>query len=266
MSLLKLVEQPTAGGDEPIPTKGQAVPDQDSGRRETALYVATNLKSWETNEPHCFARDVGIDGTCFRRLDPDYYAWLRHKMERAKKAEVSRRLSAQAFDTLRTRFNAVHSWAREHLGEEALRSAVQSLDPKAYAPPRLDALDGRPVPEPSAPKETPLATPPYLFPKNGDWRFTQRVRSSAVPKVDAMRDQALSLGWSEARLYQNRGRFRFPCGEDYGLVCFLDENKRIGQVTRQYIEIVCPPPKEYRLRFFNPDVEQPWKKKTINNA
>ena len=66
--------------------------------------------------------------------------------------------------------------------------------------------------------------------------------------------------------YQNRGRFRFPCGEDYGLVCFLDDNKRIGQVTRQYIEIVYPPPQDNRLRFFNPDVEQPWIKKTNNDA
>ena len=217
MSLLEPFEQ-TIGDDDSIPVKQQHLPGKDSDKRETALSVATSLKSWETDEPHCFARDVGIDGICFRRLDPNYYAWLRNEMEQAKQAEVSGRLSAQAFDTLRTRFNAVHAWAREHLGEEALRFAVQSLDPKAYAPPRLDALDGRPVPEPSAPKETPLATPPYLFPKNGDWRFTQRVGASAVPKVDAIRDQALSLGWSEARLYQNRGRFRFPYGQDYGLV------------------------------------------------
>ncbi len=110
------------------------------------------------------------------------------------------------------------------------------------------------------------ATRPYLYPRDGDWRFTQRVRTSAVPKVDAIRDQALSLGWREARLYQNRGRFRFPCGEDYGLVCFLDENKRIGEVTRQSIEIVGPTPQEYRLSFYNPEVDQPWMKKKTSKA
>ena len=183
-------------------------------------------------------------------------------MDLAKKRVGSGRLSAQAFDMLRTRFNEIHAWAIEHFGDEALRAAVQSLDPKTYAPPRIDAFDGRSDRVRPPVKETP-AVPPYLFPEDGDWRFIQRVRSSAVPQVDAIRDQALSLGWSEARLYQNRGRFRFPCGEDYGLVCFLDERKRIGEVTRQSIEIVGPPPNENRLRFYNPDVDQPWiKKKT----
>ena len=87
-----------------------------------------------------------------------------------------------------------------------------------------------------------------------------------MPKVDAIRDQARSLGWSEAQLYQNRGRFRFPCGQDYGLVCFLEGDKRIGKVTRQSIEIIGPPPQERCLRFYNPDVNQPWLKTTAPGA
>ncbi len=256
----------TAGDDDATPIREGDVPGKESGNREPALYVSTDLNSWKTDESDHLARDIGINGTCFRRLDPDYYAWLRHKMDLAKKAAHSGRLLAQAFDTLRTRFNEIHAWAIAHLGEAALCSAVRSLDLKTYGPPRLDALDGRPGAARPVVKNTAPPTPPYLFPKDCDWRFTQRVRSSAIPKVDAIREQALSLGWSEARLYQNRGRFRFPCGEDYGLVCFLDERKRIGEVTRQSIEIVGPPPEEYRTRFFNPDVEQPWIKKKINDA
>ena len=99
----------------------------------------------------------------------------------------------------------------------------------------------------------------YLFPKDGNQPFTERVSPSAVAKVDAIRDRALALGWSERGLYQNRGQFRFPYGEDYGLVCFIGEEQRIGEVTKQYIEIVSPLPRENRLRFYNPDVPQPWK-------
>ena len=265
VSLLNLLEKQTSG-DDSIPITEDDVRAKDSGKRETALYAATSLKSWETDDPHRFARDVGITGTCFRRLDLDYYAWLRHKMDLAKKASSTGRHSAQAFDTLRTRFNAIHAWAMDHLGEEALRSAVRSLDPKAYAPPRIDRLDRRPKAAPPVPKASSPDVPPYLCPEDGDWRFTQKVRSSAVPKVDAVRDQALSLGWREARLYQNRGRFRFPCGEDYGLVCFLDEDKRIGKVTRQFIQIVGPPLQENCLHFYNPEVDQPWMKKKTNEA
>lgn len=100
---------------------------------------------------------------------------------------------------------------------------------------------------------------PYLFPKDGDQPVTEKVLPAAVAKVDAIREQALALGWSERRLYQNRGQFRFPYGEDYGLVCFIGDAQRIGAVTKQYIEIVGPPPRENRLRFCNPDVPQPWR-------
>ena len=68
--------------------------------------------------------------------------------------------------------------------------------------------------------------------------------------VDAIRDQALALGWSEAALYQNRGRYCFPVGGDYGLVCFLHDGREIGQVTRESIEIVMP--SGSRLRHYGP--------------
>jgi hypothetical protein len=84
-----------------------------------------------------------------------------------------------------------------------------------------------------------------------------------VAKVDAIRDEAMACGWSEARLYQNQGRFRFPCGQDYGLVCFVDEDREIGAVTKQSIEIIhgANTPRPSTLRFHNPDVSQPWLKK-----
>jgi len=262
---------------------------KDDSRWEPALFAATNLAFWETDKPHYYARDVGIDGTCFRRLDPEYYAWLRHKMTLARKAADSGRLSAGAFEELRTRFNAIHAWAIERFGEDALRSAVQALDPKAYSPPstetpgtagprtnRQDSRFGRAAgaPEGRGPRMARVkpqgrpASPPaaqderHLYPKDGDWPFTHPVPPSAVAKVDAIRIEAVAKGWREARLYQNRGRFRFPCGEDYGLVCFVDGDERIGEITRQSIEIVGPPPRETVLRFYNPDVEQPWHRKS----
>ncbi len=99
----------------------------------------------------------------------------------------------------------------------------------------------------------------YLFPNDGDYGFVHNVLPSAVAKVDAIREQALALNWNERRLYQNRGRYCFPYGEDYGLVCFIGEAERIAEVTKQYIEIVNPPPRENRLQFYNPDVPQPWR-------
>ena len=86
--------------------------------------------------------------------------------------------------------------------------------------------------------------------------------SKAVARVDTIRDQALALDWSEIALYQNRGRIRFPSGQDYGLVCFVDGDRSIGEVTGQSIEIIHGGPRQSRLRFYNPDVDQPWIKRS----
>jgi len=276
VSLLRIMTEQTGGDTTPIEV-GEAtpnvsvkkieresdkddVPDEDETKQETALYAATNLESWDTDRPHYYARDVGIDDICFRRLDPDYYAWLRYKMALAKRAVDSGRISSSAFEMLRARFNDIRAWGMEHFGEGTLLSAIQSLDPKTYSPPVLETF-GQGVqypPKQAAPEKTTRAVPQYLFPKEGDWPFTQEVSPSAVAKVNAIRDKAVSLGWSEARLYQNRGCLRFPYGQDYGLVCFVDDNVRVGEVTRQSIEIVGTTSQENRLRFYNPDVDQPW--------
>jgi hypothetical protein len=80
--------------------------------------------------------------------------------------------------------------------------------------------------------------------------------------VDAIRDQALDLGWSLERLYRHEGYHKRPFMGDHGLVCYVGMQDRIGEVTRQSIEIVGPPPRENRLRFYNPDVDQPWIRRT----
>ena len=264
MSLLKLLEQYTSEDGTTIPIGDHDIPGTEFLEPDYALFAATNLESWETDIAYGYARDVRIDGVCFRRLDPEYYAWLRHKMDLAKRAADSGRITAQAFDELRTRFNIIHFWATVNFEEEALRKAVQSLDPKGYAPPQAKPADGPPAKTPTPPANPVPAAQRYIFPQDGHWNFTQRVKPSALAKVDAIRDQALSLGWSEARLYQNRGRYSFPCGQDYGLVCFLDDQRTVGEVTRQSIEIIGPPPQENRLRFYNPDADQPWLKKVAD--
>lgn len=85
------------------------------------------------------------------------------------------------------------------------------------------------------------------------------VFTEAIAKVDVIRDKALSLGWTENGLYQTQGRFRYPSGEEYGLVCFVGKNEIIGEVTRKYIEIIRP--SGVRQKYYNRDVDQLWIKK-----
>jgi len=199
----------------------------------TSLFVSTALDTWTTGQPEIFARDVQINDTAYRRLDPEYYAWLRSQMNLAKLAAGAGRLSSGAFDELREKFNTVHDWAVAHFGEDSLREAIRNLDARNYAPP---------VAEPDKPVRPA--------------RAAEHIASDAVAMVDAIRDQALSLGWTEQSLYGTGGTTRALFGKACGLANLLKATDQIGEVTRQSIEIVLA--NGVRQRFYNPDVEQPW--------
>jgi hypothetical protein len=216
---------------EPCAVSVPAAPDSDS--RE-CLFVSSTLSTWTAANPEWFARDVQINDTAYRRLDPDYYAWLRSRMVLAKKAAAIGHLDAAAFEDLRIRFNRVHEWAVQHLGEDQLLKAVRGL--------RADY--GPPVPE----DDQPSVSPPSA-------RRSEHASAESVALVDAIADSALSLGWSRERLYTVcRGLF----DPQRGLVCYLKPGDRIGEVTAQAIEIIHPLPSEVRHRFYNPDGDQPW--------
>jgi hypothetical protein len=201
--------------------------------RGHGLFVSTTLDTWATDQPETFARDVQVDDRAYRRLDPKYYAWLRSRMNLAKLAAGAGRLSQDAFDELRDKFNAVQEWAVAHLGEGSLREAVRNLDARNYAPP---------VAEPDKPVRPA--------------RAADCVAPEAAAMVDAIRDQALSLGWTERSLYGPSGATRALLGKACGLANLLNATDQIGVVTRQSIEIILA--SGVRQRFYNPDIDQPW--------
>lgn len=201
-----------------------------------ALFVSTTLNSWQTERPDAFHRDVQVNDTAYRRLDPQYYAWLRSKMNLAKLAAIAGRLAQDEFDCLRESFNRIHGWAITRFGEVALGDAVRTLDARDYQPPVTEQWDRRPA----SPETSKSA-----------------VHASAVAVVDAIRDQAISLGWKHERLYA-AGKALSP---NRGLAAYMSPGDRIGEVTRGAIEIILP--NGVRQHFYNPDVEQPWVRRTV---
>jgi hypothetical protein len=55
---------------------------------------------------------------------------------------------------------------------------------------------------------------------------------------DEIRHQALALGWTMESLYSSDGHERRPFAAGYGLVCYIGAEERIGEVTREWIEII----------------------------
>ncbi len=199
----------------------------------TDMYVSTDLGMWRTDRPWIFARDVQINDTAYRRLDPDYYAWLRSKMTMARLASNAGRISREEFDDLRQQFNAMQEWAIRRYGEAVLLEAVRSLDTRMYQPP---------VAEPDAPAQP--------------TRLESAAKDEIVAKVDAISDQALSLGWTLDQLYATGTSGKFGLSLRGGLLACLKPGDQIGEVTPQSIEIILS--NGVRQRLYNLRVDQPW--------
>jgi len=220
----------------PIPTESASA---------AQMFVSTALDLWWTDRPGMFARDFQINDTVYRRLDPEYFAWLRSRMTLAKGAATAGRIPLAAFEELRLRFNTIQEWATARFGEGALLEAVRRLNPRDYAAPVAGGHEGRPP--------TPACS--AMGVERGR---PADVRPEAVAMVDAIRGQALSLGWTDRALYRIPEDRRAGLQLGSGLVCYLREGWRIGDVTCRWIELIGPPPLQVRQRFYNPDVEQPW--------
>lgn len=206
------------------------------------LYVATDLSMWAPQRPEQVSRDCQIGSTCYRKLDPEYFAWLKARMHAVKAAVETGRVPRAAFEELRQRFNEVQTRAIEAFGERALLDAVRMLDPATYRPPLPEEFEKRKPVKSVVPRTNPESE--------------RLVRARGL--VDQIRGQALALGWTMESLYFSDGYERYPISPRYGLVCYIRTEYRIGAVTRQSIELIGPPPMETRTRFYNPDVDQPW--------
>ena len=294
------------------------------------------------------ADDVIIEGKCYRRLSPDYYAWLRSQMERARHQHDAGIIPAAHYETLRQRFNAMHDRAVALFGEETLLQTLQTFSPTTYPVPsvrqaaRIDVLlhdavsayehtdaaatardplagtrvrmhsgrwqgwivcshpadewfpngwadivtdehhtgqadlrglvdeHGMPlIPHPRyteyeqraialAREEKPedfddleASLPILAFPVPGTWRFEEEPSLDDFLKVNDIRERAHELGWMDADLFQTCGRFQFPCGQDYGLVCFL-RGRTIGEITAETIALHHDQPGGAVLTFTRP--------------
>ena len=216
-------------------------------------FVSTSLNIHEAEETQATKGDIHLEGTCYRIVTPDYYAWLHRRMEAAKRQHQKGTLASEAWDKLRERFNRVQAWTINHYGADALQQAIHRFKPDAYQPPVNRPTTSEPQSSPLPP-----VAPRLRYPATGEYTFEHPVTAEAVRKVDAIRDEAETLGWAEARLYQNRGCIAFPCGQDWGLVCFIGPNDALGKITETHIEIIHNRHgRKNTLRFANADAWTP---------
>lgn len=233
-------------------------------------YISSSLEIIEEKKhhKHSSSNQIVINNKVYASLTPNVYAWLRRQMEKAHSAYKAGKMAEASWNILRQRFRLLHYWAIEIWGKEVIAKSLKTPLRNPYIVSDSGGVRHDPALKNSSEKTTTKSRnqdTTHRYPTNGEYPCTYPVSPEAVAKVDAIRNDALSLGWTENGLYQNRGRFKLPCGQDYGLVCFLGKDECIGEVTGQYIEIIRP--SGIRHRFYNHDAEQPWIKKEpeVNN-
>jgi len=91
------------------------------------------------------------------------------------------------------------------------------------------------------------------YPDDQNLPHKRNVTIGALRKVKAVLAMACAKGWTEESLLTNRGTMPCPYGNQYGLVCFV-ENGEIGAITPEQIEIIHRlPDRTYQTRFTNPE-------------
>lgn len=306
------------------------------------IFIATDLSRVEYAGSD---NDILLDQRVYRRLTPDYYVWLRSRMEMASRKHVRGLLPDANYLDIRERFNAMHDEAVTLFGEERLLKIMATCNPDRYLPPMREyavavAVNGHghvisPEMEtgvsPFAPGRTvcsrdgswqavvtrihpadeyfpsgwvevrandgttgqadvrylvdphgcPLieqmiytdyelraielarnerpedfddllaSLPNLTYPPDGEWPFTQPVDFDDFIKVDAVSATAKTQGWSHPDLFQNRGRFAYPYGQDYGLICSV-RHRTIGVITPEAIELLPEQSGGSPLKFYRP--------------
>ena len=221
-------------------------------------YVSTDLRMIELTTREAKQQDMVVDGTSYRRLDAQYFVWIEGRMVLARTAVQNGKISNEALQALQPRFQQIKDWVNENIDSSNLAAVRRLFEIANYSPPPAALPRPKEIKKQDEKSKSEPAQP-YLYPTTGNWQYTASIDPEVVKIIDSIRDEALSKGWSEASLYQNRGHF--IAGKWYGLICILDKTDRIERIDEDIIYIrtfkgSAVPPEGEIVKFPNLEYEE----------
>ncbi len=217
-----------------------------------ATFISTSMCIAHKGAQHIDSELIYIGDTVHYRLTPLFWAYLRHAFNNATRACEAGKLDGSTYSELLDRISRIYNMALAQFGEDAVKSAEQQFTPAKWKRHCERLAQGvKPINDEF---DTDMPTGSYRYPADGTGAY-HPVSKTALAIVDAIRDKAIAAGWTMPQLYRNVG----IANRDWGLVCYIGPEDRIGAITRQSIEIVHPRA-SHALRFYNHEVEQPWLK------
>ena len=204
-------------------------------------WVSTDLVVVDLDGSTLHPEDVIQGSKGYRWLSPDYFIWLEKRFSGfQRKMQVAGR-EDQYTQAFAGRYAAIRDAAQALYTSEDFETARR----------RMAEL---PMESPNRSTGILFQRSRFDYPPDSDLPVLRPVTFHALGEVDAIRNQALSLGWTDAQLYGTRGRFTFPCGPGYGVVCFIHSDQRLRKVASAHIEIICSG--GHSLHFYRKEVSQ----------
>lgn len=112
------------------------------------LYVSPDLSFFEVPKRIEPPREFGFEGKQYRRLDPQYYAWLRSRFNLLEKLVDKRKLKSQDWAESVDRFAYIHDWAAKRSDHATLHKIAAETNVRTYQPPRFGVAPKTTTPMP----------------------------------------------------------------------------------------------------------------------
>ena len=190
--------------------------------------------------------DVYIDetGVTLHRVNSELIAQLNFKRNMIELTHKKGFIDEGLVLATNKSFQHIYEHGCSIFGSEEVNKVIESFDEKSF----LLSSDTEPDLADIGFSKTSITIPDKNEPK-----FSTKLTFTAVRKVDTIEKEALEKGWTIPELYQNKGKHPFPVGGSYGLACFIDTNRLVGEVTENSIEIQifnAKPTQTHSLRFY----------------
>lgn len=217
-----------------------------------ATFISTSMCVAHKGTQHIDSELIYIGDIIHYRLTPLFWAYLRHAFDNATRACEAGKLDGATYSELLERISRIYNMALAQFGEDTVKDAERTFTPAKWKRHcECLAQGAKPIENEF---DTDTSTGSYRYPADGTGAY-HPVSKTALAIVDALRDKAIAHGWTMNQLYRNVG----IANRDWGLVCYIGPDDRIGEITRQSIEITHPRA-SHALHFYNHAVEQPWLK------
>nr|WP_321466145.1 hypothetical protein [uncultured Desulfobulbus sp.] len=106
-TMLTHLDSPTCEPSEqaPLPAENK------SSAPEPDLFVSTDLETAQFEWDVTSASDVEYNGKIYRRLEPEYFAWLRSRMLAAQSAFKAGKFPESTWESLKSRLHPLQEYA-----------------------------------------------------------------------------------------------------------------------------------------------------------